>query len=170
MTFEERIQEWMTTLNGKEVNYAAAARRLIKQSEADDAHAFTDWLVARQEAILCNYLVQLHGHRRRRTAKRAASSGFATAAKDGSVEGFLATRYHVGGGVSKELGEMVAADFAEPRRQHQMQSRRELMEDAFLGAIERKLNGKKVRDVWSEEKLATLRASLAGRTGLADAA
>lgn len=140
---------------------AVVAGRVVDRLLRGDQELLVEYLLLRAADIIRDEIRYLDRSTRARTRAWAGREGFAEAAAAGDVTGFLDVRYVVDDTHQRlALRDMTGEHLRYVADQYAASARRALMEEAFLRALAKRVGHGVVADVFSEDDIARLRASI----------
>jgi hypothetical protein len=146
----------------------AVAAHIVEKLRATDPELLDGWLHAGAVQFLRHSINLRDCSTRSHARQTAGRSVFRQAAADyeagdeGAMAAFLDTRYVVEDGSRVRLAEMRKADLNFAADDYQRRASDQLMQEAFLRALAKKVGNRKVSDVFDDEKLSAMWTSLAG--------
>jgi hypothetical protein len=156
-TVDEKLVEWVENLDGDCV-LAIEAQKFLDTLTPKERNA---WLNANAETLVTGRMQMYVGSKRRSAVARRPRETFAELAENHEPEempSLLETRWTVDSNHTKKpLGDMIESDclFVADRADRRAEAER--FTSAFMRAIAKKLNGRAVRDVYTNDQLYAMR-------------
>lgn len=148
---------------------ATVAAQIVDKLRATDADLLGGWLDL-QAVQFIRVAINERDHSNRAHARAVAGRSvfreMAQQAEDGKPEAlaaFLSTVYVVENGTRVRLAEMVKPDLLFAAEEYGRRAQDNLLQEAFLRALAKKVGNRKVSDVFDDVKLTALWQSISGR-------
>lgn len=145
----------------------SVAMKLVSTLRQTDMDLLTGWLDYMAVSIVLEAISARDQSARSHLRATASRSVFADAAKDAAtgniatLKGFLNVPWTLRNGDRKPLGDFNKDDLLKTAQDYGTRSAQNLMNEAFMRAIAKKVPlGRQVRDVFTDEQLSTIWASL----------